>query len=119
MGRQITALLKDVGTKVAMMRLARNFSQEELAARIGISRNALGSIERGESEMKISTLISVCKILNVTPNEMLPAHLSKAATDFPELNAIAEKLREMSPYQRSLFFTIANLVLAGIMAKAK
>ena len=119
MGRQIPAEAKTIGTKVATLRLGQNISQEEFADQIGLSRNALGSIERGEAEMKVGTLISACDTLNVTPNEMFPARLSRAATDFPELDDIAEELRNMSPYQRSQFYTSAKLILAGIKANGK
>ncbi len=119
MGKPISKEAKAVGMKVATLRLDQGISQDEFAAQIGLSRNALGSIERGEAEMKVGTLISACNSLDATPNEMLPSRLSKESTDFPELNAIAEVLKDLSPYQRSQFFTSANYLLEGIKAGGK
>ena len=107
---------KKVGAAIAMKRQELNYSQEDFAECIGISRNALGSIERGQSEMKLGTLISACDALGASPNELLPSRLSREDIGYPELNQIADQLEDLKPYQRQQFFDTVKLVLAGIKA---
>ncbi|MBQ9662778.1 MAG: helix-turn-helix transcriptional regulator [Oscillospiraceae bacterium] len=110
---------RNVGAVIAAKRQEQNYSQEDFAECLGISRNALGSIERGQSEMKVGALISACDALGVSPNEVLPARLSRENTGYPELNQIADQLDSLKPWQRQQFFDTMNLVLAGIKATKK
>ena len=48
-------ILKTIGQRVRFLRKSKNFSQEELAEKIEMSRNALGSIERGETNVPLLT----------------------------------------------------------------
>lgn len=47
--------------------MANNLSQEELAARVGLHRNYIGHIERGESDLTVSTLLALSRELGVSP----------------------------------------------------
>ena len=60
-----------LGKKIKKLRLEFEFSQEELAARIGIPRPSLSGIESGKREVISSELIKFAEIFDVTVDELL------------------------------------------------
>jgi transcriptional regulator with XRE-family HTH domain len=76
-------LTQDFGKRVRMRRLQEKLSQQELADRVGISRNYLSQIERGESNnlswnvrQKIAAVLGLGEL---EPQEALPAGLAEFA----------------------------------------
>ena len=61
----------ELGNRLREKRLELGYSQEELAEVIGIHRTYIGTIERGEKTVTITTLNKICKALNVTMSEFL------------------------------------------------
>jgi len=90
-----------IGLKIANQRSQRGLAQADLAEELGISRNAVGAIERGEVDFKISRLISVCDTLNVTPAEVFPKRLAEKSRLPDEMRELEEKLSRLSPRERS------------------
>jgi transcriptional regulator with XRE-family HTH domain len=76
-------LTQDFGQRVRMGRQQEKLSQQELADRIGISRNYLSQIERGESNNLSwnvrSKIASVLGLGEVEPQEALPPGLAEFA----------------------------------------
>jgi len=61
-----------LGTRIMHLRklcinekTGKPISQEELALRTGLAKNHIGKIERGQSNVKVETLFSIAKELNV------------------------------------------------------
>lgn len=57
---------KALGTRIRELRLKRGWSQEEFADRCDIHRSFMGEIERGESNLTLSTLLVISKQLETT-----------------------------------------------------
>lgn len=57
-----------IGTKIRDARLALNLTQEELARRIGVSKNAVSNYENGVSTPKVELLCALMKALQVDAN---------------------------------------------------
>jgi transcriptional regulator with XRE-family HTH domain len=66
-----TKLGHRVGRRVRARREARGISQAELAARVGVSANYVGLIERGSKVPTIETLFAFAKALDVKGAELL------------------------------------------------
>jgi transcriptional regulator with XRE-family HTH domain len=64
-------LVKVLATNVRAMRHAAGASQEELAARCGLHRTYVGSVERGERNVTLSTLEVLASVLGVSVPELL------------------------------------------------
>jgi DNA-binding XRE family transcriptional regulator len=60
-----------VGRRLAKMREMRGFSQLTFAAKVGLSNDRIADMEIGRSDMRMSTFIHLCKVLNVDPGEFL------------------------------------------------
>lgn len=63
-------LSKKFGKKVFFIRKERSFTQEELAFRIGISPSYLGVIEKGKSDITLSTIKRIAKAFNIDIHEL-------------------------------------------------
>ena len=62
--RSLGELLKDY-------RIKNNMSQEFVAQRLGVSRQAVSKWENGTSDPSTSNLIAIAKLYNVPPEEIL------------------------------------------------
>jgi|GEM_PF-2665589 len=60
-----------LGRNMVYWRKQRGITQQELADRLGQSRPSLANIERGKNNTPVNTLLRICEVLNVTPNDLL------------------------------------------------
>lgn len=61
----------DFGSRISRLRQNKNMTQEQLAARIGVTPQALSRWERGQSLPDLALLADVCQILEVSADELL------------------------------------------------
>jgi Zn-dependent peptidase ImmA (M78 family)/DNA-binding XRE family transcriptional regulator len=64
---------RTIGHNVARLRLGHDVTQDEVASRAGISRLALGKIERGEVIPRAATLEVLAKVLGTSTAELVTA----------------------------------------------
>ena len=57
--------LREAGHRLAQIRLSRNLSQAELAARAGVSKRSLERLESGMGNLRLSLFFSVCGALGL------------------------------------------------------
>lgn len=58
------------GKKIKLARLEKKISQEELAKRIGVSRQTINMIENGSYNPTLQLCIKICKELSKTLDEL-------------------------------------------------
>ena len=63
-------LKKLLGNNIQLLRLKNNIKQEQLASLIGIAKTNLSRIENGKDFVKASTIVKLCKCLNIRPWEL-------------------------------------------------
>lgn len=61
---------KVIGKKIKTARSAHQFTQEHVAENIGISIDLLRNIENGRNLGSVTTLLKICNILELTPNDL-------------------------------------------------
>jgi transcriptional regulator with XRE-family HTH domain len=59
------AVAKRVGKRVRTLREMRNWSQEEFAHHSGLARSFAGAIERGEKDIRLSTLTKLANTFHI------------------------------------------------------
>lgn len=60
-----------VGNNLYKVRKATGLTQAEVAEKAGLSDRTYADIERGNTIMRIDTLLKICNALHITPNEIL------------------------------------------------
>ena len=63
-------ILITFGANLRRLRLAKGFTQEQLANELGIEISQISRIERGVINTSITTLYSISKVLNVDISEL-------------------------------------------------
>ena len=63
-------ILINFGNKLRITRLAKGFTQEQLANELGIEISQISRIERGVINTSITTLYSISQVLNVDVSEL-------------------------------------------------
>ena len=56
--------------KLKSARAALDLSQQDLADRVGVSRQTINAIEKGDYNPTIKLCIEICKVLNKTLDEL-------------------------------------------------
>jgi putative transcriptional regulator len=62
--------LGDKNNKLKLARIERDLTQEQLADKIGITRQTIGLIEAGKYNPTIKLCIAICKELNKTLDDI-------------------------------------------------
>lgn len=52
-------------------RYAKGMTQVDLSRKVGITKDQIGRIERGEQVPRLSTLVSICSALDTDPNKLM------------------------------------------------
>lgn len=68
---QMTTTLQKLGNKIREYRLAKGYSQEELAFRAGLHRAYIGGVERGERNITVLTLEKIAEALECRLDSLL------------------------------------------------
>lgn len=61
----------DFGQKMKTIRLDKDIELEQLSEKVCVSSSTLESFERGEFVPSVETLLKICHVLEVTPNDLL------------------------------------------------
>ncbi len=64
-------LVKDFGTKIKAYRELKNLSQEALAEKLDVTSKTISQWENNKSTPKYSSLIMLCKFLEIPENDLL------------------------------------------------
>ena len=62
---------KAVGARVRQLRRRRGWNQEELAYQANIGRSFVGAIETGAKDLRISTLVKLANVFNISVATLL------------------------------------------------
>lgn len=60
----------EVHQKIKLLRLTKDWSREEVAAKLDMSPNGYGSIERGETDVNLSRLKKIAQLFGVEPSRL-------------------------------------------------
>ncbi len=72
------------GRRVRHFRQQLHLTQEQLAERVGVSASFLGHIERGSRVASLETVMQLCAVLGVTPNDLLADEAILSRLELPQ-----------------------------------
>ena len=82
-----------IGLMLQSIRESQCVTQQEIADIVGLTRNHISKIERGNSKASISVLLGYCEACQVTPNEILDYQDSGTGI-LPELKKSIKTLKK-------------------------
>jgi transcriptional regulator with XRE-family HTH domain len=71
------ALLVHFPSRLRHIRQKKGLTLQQLADKVGVSKNVLSMIERGLSKPSINTLLSIIDTLKVAPRDLFPSQVAK------------------------------------------
>ena len=100
-----------IGNKLLSIRKRTGLTQSEVAEAAGISDRTYADIERGTVNMRIETVLRLCKALHITPDEILTEENPTLASRQAEL---FERLDECSPKEKEVALQLLNTYLQSL-----
>ena len=94
------AILREVGSRLAGARLARNLTQAVLAEEAGVSKRTVERLESGEVAARLSGLVRVCRALGIVDrlDALVPA---PTASPVEQLKLAGHRRKRASGRRRS------------------
>lgn len=95
-----------IAEKIRMLRLSKNFSQQNMADELNLTVATYSNIERGVSEINLTRLSDICRILDTTPVEMITEDLHMKEPDMQYQNNVNQQLllmmKQLEMFQKQL-----------------
>ena len=113
MNNQEQVLRKSIGKKIKLARAKAQYTQEELAEKLSLSPRYISQLERGIAFGSASTIINVCKTLNINSDFLFNDLINNKK---PILNDITddkflENYSKLNDYNKNIISTFtAELV---------
>lgn len=93
--------MKIIGKKIRALREQQQFTQQQLADELGISKRTYSRIESGEANLNMRMIAKICEILKEDPARLLALPLSH-----PEAENIPELIRQYESKIKELDFRL-------------
>jgi len=100
----------EIGNRLHAFRKKAGLTQAEAAEAAGLSDRAYAEIERGLSNMRTETLLNICRVLRITPNDLLL--FSNDAVPTPE--ELLAMLYRCSPAERETAGRLLQVYLESL-----
>ena len=98
----------EIGKRIKQYRLEKQLSQEELGARIGVTRKHLSKIELGNRAPTLDLLILIANALEVSADDLLAKDLNKNSSVVgKELHTI---LQDCHPAKKEMLIKILKFM---------
>ena len=105
----------EIGDKLYSIRKKMGMTQAEVAEAAELSTRTYADIERGCVNMRIETILRICKVLHITPDEILTAEESSVAAKQQE---IWERLSVCSSKDRETALKLLSVFLESLKGDA-
>ena len=101
--------LRTIGNKLLTIRKRMGMTQAEVAEAAGLSDRTYADIERGSVNMRTETILRICNVLHITPDEILTEEstslAAKQAALIERLNTCNTKDKETALQLLSVYLT--------------
>lgn len=68
---------KEIGNRMRIRRVQKNLSQHQIGDELGLSYQQIAKYERGLNSLRSGHIADLCRVLNITPNELFFGHQSQ------------------------------------------
>lgn len=103
--------LKAIGEKLYKIRNQQLMSRLDVAEAAGLSDRTYADIERGAVNMRIETILRICKALHITPDQILTEENTSLAAQQQDILA---QLEACTPQQKETALRLLSVYLDSI-----
>lgn len=94
---------KELGNLIRVERTRKEYSQDNMAAELGLSIGAYSNIERGKTELTVKRLYKIADILKTNISNFLPDYKANEPTPaYPNFSVIDEILNELEKLRKDI-----------------
>ena len=98
-----------LGQEIHIYREKLGFSQRELSEKLNVSHGYINNVENGNNDVSLSSLISICNVLQCTPNDLLFPFINNKKTN---------KYDQLSESNKHIVDTLINTLLSETTIKS-
>ena len=103
--------LHTIGNKLLTIRKRMGMTQAEVAEAAGLSDRTYADIERGTVNMRTETILRICNVLHITPDEVLPEENTSLIAQQTEL---WERLNACNPKDKETALQLLSVYLKSL-----
>ena len=102
-------LRKNIGRKIKLARSRTNYTQEKLAEKLSLSTRYISQLERGIAFGSATTIINLCKALNISSNFLFDDLIQSDSFSFNDLvdDKFLETYLKLNNYNRVVLEALA------------
>lgn len=103
---------KKIGSKIAELRKSKKMTQEQLAEKVGVTVQYLGTMERGKTNTTLNRLDKIAEVLGCSSYDLIfcTTPLDTVAANISNENPEMEKLLlEAHEFQKNFIVKIQNI----------
>lgn len=100
-----------IGNKLFTIRKRNGMTQAEVAEAAGLSDRTYADIERGTVNMRIETILRICDVLHITPDEILTEDSISVSAKQEEL---WQKLNACPPKEKETALQLLSVYLKSL-----
>ncbi len=100
-----------IGNKLFSIRKKVGLTQAEVAEKAGLSLRTYADIERGSVNMRIETVLKICNVLHITPDEIFTTDDSLISAKQQEL---WERLNSCTPKDKETALKLLTVYLESL-----
>ncbi len=104
---------KSLGERLLKIRRNMGLSQEETAWAAGLSTRTYADIERGTVNARLDTILRICKVFRITPNDIL---VSEQDPDIIDMDKLDNLLKNLTEKQQKIAYKILMLYAEACLA---
>jgi transcriptional regulator with XRE-family HTH domain len=100
-----------IGNKLLTVRKRMGMTQAEVAEAAGLSDRTYADIERGTVNMRTETILRICSVLHITPDEVLTEENNSLTAQQAEL---WERLNACNPKDKETALQLLSVFLKSL-----
>ena len=100
-----------IGNKLYAIRKKKGMTQAQVAELAGLSDRTYADIERGSVNMRIETVLRICNVLKITPDEILTQDKPLVSIEQEE---VMSRLSACSPKEKETALKLLSVFLQSL-----
>ena len=106
-------LRKNIGKRIKLARSKTNYTQEALAEKTSLSPRYISQLERGIAFGSASTIVGLCKALNISSDFLFSDLIESDSSEFISLidNKFLENYSQLNEYNKKVINRLTNALI--------